>query len=83
MKIIAHSQDSMDFHGVNGFPWSPWIFVKSMFLRQNVNGRSKWLKIAKNCVLRFLHFYPLYRRFRLSRVFQTIDLEEIYRLNPK
>ena len=45
--------------------------------------RSKWLKIEKNYVLRFLHFYPLFRRFRLSRVSQTIDLEEIYRLVSK
>ena len=31
----------------------------------------------------FCLFTPLYRRFRLSRVSQTIDLEEIYRLVSK
>ena len=42
-----------------------------------------WLKIAKNYVSRFFNFSPLYRRFRLSRVFRTIDIEEIYRLVSK
>ena len=31
----------------------------------------------------FCFFTPLFRHFRLSRVFQTIDLEEIYRLVSK
>ena len=31
----------------------------------------------------FCLFTPLYRRFRLSRVSQTIDLDEIYRLVSK
>ena len=31
----------------------------------------------------FCLFTPLYRRFRLSRALQTIDLEEIYRLVSK
>ena len=44
---------------------------------------SKWLKIAKNNFLRFLLFYPLYWRFRLSRVSHAQDLDEIYRLVSK
>ena len=42
--------------------------------------RSKWRKITTNHVLRFFLFTPLYRRFRLSRVSQTQEREEIYRL---
>ena len=46
-------------------------------------GRSKWLKITKNNFLRFWLFTPLFRRFRLPRVSQTTDLDEIYRLVSK
>ena len=37
----------------------------------------------ENKVLRCCLFTPLYRRFRLSRVSQAIDLDEIYRLVSK
>ena len=67
--ILGASGSSKEFHGVNGFPWSQRIFVKSMFLRQNANQRSKFVKIAKNYVLHFLHFYPLISAFQaLSRM---------------
>ena len=45
------------------------------------------LKMAENCEKLWFTFFcifsSLYRRFRLSRVSQTIDLEEIYRLVSK
>ena len=44
---------------------------------------SKCQKIKKNIVLRRCLFTPLYRHFRLSRVSQTQECEEIYRLVSK
>ena len=38
---------------------------------------------AKNTFYVFCLFTPLFRRFRLSRVSQSIDLDEIYRLVSK
>ena len=47
-------------------------------------GLSEWVKITKNNFLRFFCFLPpLFRRFRLPRVPQTADLDEIYRLVSK
>ena len=43
------------------------------------NGWKSW----KNMFYVFCLFTPLYRRFRLSRVSQTIDLDEIYRFVSK
>ena len=44
---------------------------------------AKWLKSRKQHFAIFWLFTPLYRRLRLSRVSQTVDLDEIYRLVSK
>ena len=60
-----------------------WIFVASNTAKCLQNGiryvrmSSKWRKTVFSI---FWLFTPLYRRFRLPHICQTIDLEEIYRL---
>ena len=61
----------MEVHG------SPWISMA------NFNRRSKCLKSRKTAYYVFCIFTPLDRRFRLSHVSKTIDLDEIYRLVSK
>ena len=50
------------------------IFIEALKMAENPE---------KNRFYVFCLFTPLYRRFRLSRVSQTIDLDEIYRLVSK
>ena len=57
-----------------------WIFID---LHRFSLRRSKCLKITKTMFYVFCLFTPLYRRFRLSHVCQTIEPEEIYRLVSK
>ena len=61
----------MDFHGFS------WIFIDVHWGAQN-----GW-KYRKTFFYVFCLFTPLFRRFRLSRVSQTQEREEIYRLVSK
>ena len=57
----------------------PTSWKNGRFLMIFPLGRSNWLQITKKSFYVFCIFAPLYRRFRPSRVLQTIELEKIYR----
>ena len=95
MEVHGSPWKSMDVHGgpwrsmeVHG---GPWIFIDfrkfsrsfrwlSEVLMNFRRGAQNGWKSRKTMFCVFYLFTPLYRRFSLSRVSQTRELEEIYRL---
>ena len=65
------------------FKKRPKSLKNASFLRIFHQGAQIGCKSRKTGFYVFCLFTPLYRRFRLSRASQTIDIEKIYRLVSK
>ena len=78
MAIYGHAWPYMAIHGIKKSQNREQI-SKNRKIKISL-GAQKYEKIRKTRVSHFLPFYPLFGRFRLSRVFQSSGFEEIYRL---